>query len=466
MEIGGIILAAGKGTRFKSEKPKVVHKILGLPMAYYPYEALVKSLNPKKVAFIVGHKKEIVVKEFKNLPNVLFFEQENPKGGTADAVLKAMPLLKELGRGYVAILNGDSPLIRPQTLKRGFEKVREENLAGLIFTTILETPTGYGRIVRDAEGKVAKIVEEKDATSEEKKIKEVNGGIYIFKANLLAEVLKEIKPSPVTGELYLTDAVSLMYRRGWKIDTFPTDRQELLGVNDRLQLAQAEKILLKRKIESLQRKGVTIRLPETVYIEWEVEVEPDTEIEPSVSLRGKTKIGKNSLIGQGSVIENSLIGEKVKVLPYSYISDSVVEEGALIGPYARLRNETHVKEGAEIGNFVEVKKSTLGQNTKAKHLTYIGDTILGKNCNVGAGTVFANYDGRKKAQTYVGNNVFIGSNSLIIAPRLLEDWSFIAGGSVVNKNVPGGALAIGRAKLKILEGKNPLLEIKKEKNRD
>jgi bifunctional UDP-N-acetylglucosamine pyrophosphorylase/glucosamine-1-phosphate N-acetyltransferase len=458
MSVIGLILAAGKGTRFKSEKPKVIHTLLGKPMVYFPYEALIKGLNPLKVGIIVGHKKELVKETLKNLPKVAFFEQENPKGGTADAVLSAESFLREHLEDYVVILNGDSPLIKAQTLKRGFKKLKENNLKGLIFTTVLDNPTGYGRIVKDQQGKVKAIVEEKDATEEEKKIKEINGGFYIFSVKHLLEALKEIKPSPVSGELYLTDVVKIFYSKGWEIDTYQTDAEELLGVNDRVQFSKVEKILLRRKIESLQREGVTIRLPETVYIDWDVQIGKDTEIEPHVVIKGDSRIGERCFIGADSILENASLGDNVKVLPYSYVSDSILKRDSVVGPYARIRNESVIEPKAEIGNFVEVKKSTVGEGTKAKHLTYIGDATIGKNTNIGAGTVFANYDGKKKYQTFVGNNVFIGSNSLIIAPRRLEDWSFVVGGSVVNKDIPEGALAIGRAKLKILENKNPLLK--------
>ena len=460
----GIILAAGRGSRFKSELPKVIHTLLGKPMVYFPYEALVKGLNPERVGIIIGHRKEVVKEVLKDLPKVEFFEQENPKGGTADAVLKAKPLLERYSDDYIAILNGDTPLITAETLRKGFEKVKGENLDGLIFTTQLENPKGYGRIVRDENGNVRAIVEEKDATPEEREIKEVNGGIYIFKIKPLLEALAEVKPSERTGELYLTEVVRIFHQKGYRVDTLKVQKEELLGVNDRVQFAEVEKLLLRRKIESLQREGVTIRLPETVYIDWDVQVGEDTEIEPSVSLKGNTKIGRNSFIGRGSILENTTVGDGVKILPYSYVSDSEIQNGAIVGPFARIRNGSEIGEKAEIGNFVEVKKSSIGRETKAKHLTYIGDAIIGEKTNIGAGTVFANYDGIKKYQTFVGNNVFIGSNSLIIAPRKLGDWSFIAGGSVINKDIPEGALAISRPKLKILEGKNPLLGKKGEKN--
>ncbi len=457
MALIGIILAAGKGTRFKSETPKVVCKILGKPMAFFPYSALKEGLNPKKIAFVVGYKADIVRKTFENLPDTVFFYQENPKGGTGDAVRKVLPLLEEHPEGYTAILNGDSPLITPETLKKGFEKVKGENLDGLIFTTVLENPKGYGRIVRNPSGEVIRIVEEKDATEEEKRIKEVNGGFYIFRTEPLMEALKELKPSPVTGEVYLTDVVEIFAQKGLKVDTYKAPFEELLGVNDRVQLAEAEKILLSRKLEKLQREGVTVRLPETVYVEWDVSVGRDTEIEPHAVLKGKTTVGENCLIGTGSVLENAKISDGVRILPYSYISDSEIKSGAIVGPFARIRDGSTIGEEAEIGNFVEVKKTVFGGGSKAKHLAYIGDATVGENANVGAGVVFANYDGRKKHKTVVGDNAFVGSNSLLIAPLELGEWSFVAGGSVVNKNVPPKALAIGRAKLKILEGRNPLL---------
>ena len=462
MDVIGIILAAGKGTRFKSETPKVIHKILGKPMAFFPYLALKEGLKPKKIAFIVGHKADLVRKTFENLPEAVFFYQENPKGGTGDAVSKALPLLEEHPEGYTVILNGDSPLITAETLEKGFEKVKDENLDGLIFTTELQNPKGYGRIVRNQRGEVVKIVEEKDASEEEKKIKEVNGGFYIFKTKPLIEALKELKPSPVTGEVYLTDVVEIFAKKGLKVDTYKAPAEELLGVNDRIQQAEAEKILLRRKIENLQSEGVTVRLPETVYIEWDASVGKDTEIEPHAVIKGNTTIGENCLIGTGAVLENAKISDGVQILPYSFVSDSEIKSGAVVGPFARIRNDSVIGEKAEIGNFVEVKKTAFGGGSKAKHLAYVGDATVGRGVNIGAGVVFANYDGINKHQTFVGDNTFIGSNSLLIAPIRLEDWSFVAGGSVVNKDVPKGALAIGRAKLKVLENKNPLLRKKTE----
>jgi len=457
-------LAAGKGTRFKSERPKVVHRLLGKPMVFYPYRALL-ALDPIKVAVIVGHRAEVVKEELGNYPKVEFFYQENPKGGTGDAVSKARPLLERYPDSATVVLNGDSPLLRPETLKAGFERFLKENLDALIFTAELEDPTGYGRIVRDGSGRVVAVVEEKDATEEERRIKEVNGGFYVFKTDLLLEVLKELKPSPATGEVYLTDAVKILAERGFKVDTYRAPFEELLGVNDRVQLAEAEKVLLRRKIESLQREGVTVRLPETVYVEWDAVVGRDTEIEPHAVLRGNTSVGKNCVIGAGSVLENAKVGDGVRILPYSFVSDSEVKSGAVVGPFARIRNGCVVGEGAEVGNFVEMKATAFGGGSKAKHLAYLGDATVGEGVNVGAGVVFANYDGVEKHPTKVGDRAFIGSNSLIIAPCELGEWSFVAGGSVVNRSVPPRALAVSRPELKILENKNPILKKRKKSDK-
>jgi bifunctional UDP-N-acetylglucosamine pyrophosphorylase/glucosamine-1-phosphate N-acetyltransferase len=463
-EILGIILSAGKSTRFKSSYPKVIHKILGKPMFFYPFYAL-STLKPEYVAFIVGHKKEKVIEIIKQISEevpsikIKHYIQENPKGGTADAVLSAKELLKKFPNSIVFILNGDTPLITSESLKKGLDKFINNNLDLLIYSSILENPTGYGRILRDKNtGTVKKIIEEKDASPKEKEIKEVNAGYYIVKSSKLLKALEKIKPSPITGELYLTDIVEILSNEGAKIDTLIIPPEEIYGVNTREQLAIAEKILLKRKISSLQKEGVTIRLPETVYIEWDVKIERDTEIEPHCVIKGQTHIEEGCFIGAGSIIEDSHIETNSRILPYSYISSSVIGKNSLIGPFARIRDGALIHERVEIGNFVEVKKSIIHKETKAKHLSYIGDAEIGQNTNIGAGTVFANYDGRKKHKTIVGQNVFIGSNSLIIAPRKLEDYSFIAGGSVVNKDVPSYALAISRAPLKILENKNPLIK--------
>ncbi len=452
-----VILAAGLGTRFKSEKPKVLHEILGKPMIWYVMSTIRRG-GIENIAVVVGYKAEEVKKAVGD--GVSYFYQENPKGGTADAVLASVDFWRN-HEGYVLIINGDSPLVTSETIKNmqrflmlveEYEKIK---LGGIILTSILPDPTGYGRIVKE-EGtdRILRIVEEKDASPQERNIKEVNGGVYMFYVPYLLEALFKIEPSKETGELYLTDVVDYMVKRGYEVRSFmASDPTEVMGVNTRWELSFAENVLRLKLIKYWAQRGVTFHIPETVWIEPDVTLSPNVEIFPDVMLRGKTRIGKDVIIGRGSILENTEVKESAIIEAYSYIKDSVIESGAVIGPYARIRNGSVIGKGSEVGNFVEVKKSTLGESVKAKHLAYIGDAHIESNVNIGAGAVTANYDGKRKHETYIGKNAFVGSNSLLVAPIKLGAYSYVAGGSVITKDVPEGALAIERSKIKIIEEK-------------
>lgn len=453
-----LILAAGLGSRFKSQKAKVLHTILGKPMLWYVLRTL-RELSIREIGVVVGHQAEEVKKVFEGEDGIFFFHQENPKGGTADAVISALDFWRDY-QDYLLVINGDSPLVKSQTIKnmqRYMQLVEEyENikLSALLLSGFLPDPTGYGRVVKDQGGNVIKIVEEKDATIEEKQIREINGGVYFFYCPHLLDVVFSIQPSPKSGELYLTEAIALMHKKGYVIRSFMTeDQAEVMGVNDRWELAIAENVIRLRILERLAKEGNTIHQPETVWIEPSVVLEGEVEIEPGVALRGNTKISKGVRIGRGSVIENSVVEEGAVIEPYSIIRDSHIKSGAIVGPFAHLRNHSVIGEGSHIGNFVEVKASEIGSHVNAKHLAYIGDAQIGDRTNIGAGVVFANYDGKQKHRSKVGQNAFIGSNSLIIAPITLGDYSYIAGGSVINKNIEEGDLAIARADLRILKGK-------------
>jgi glucosamine-1-phosphate N-acetyltransferase (EC 2.3.1.157) len=453
-----LILAAGLGSRFKSQKAKVLHTILGKPMLWYVLRTL-RELNFREIGVVVGHQAEEVKKVFEGEEGIFFFHQENPKGGTADAVLSALDFWKD-HQDYLLVINGDSPLVKVQTIKnmqRYIQLVEEyENikLSALLLSGFLPDPTGYGRVVKDQSGNVIKIVEEKDATVEEKQIREINGGVYFFYCPHLLDVIFSIQPSPKSGELYLTEAIALMHKKGYVVRSFMAeDQAEVMGVNNRWELAIAENVIRLRILERLAVEGNTIHQPETVWIEPSVVLEGEVEIEPGVALRGNTKIGKGVRIGRGSVIENSVVEEGAIIEPYSIIRDSHIKSGAIVGPFAHIRNHSVIGEGSHIGNFVEVKASEIGSHVNAKHLAYIGDAQIGDRTNIGAGVVFANYDGKQKHRSKVGQNAFIGSNSLIIAPITLGDYSYIAGGSVINKNIEEGDLAIARARLRILKGK-------------
>ncbi|NPA32610.1 MAG: UDP-N-acetylglucosamine diphosphorylase/glucosamine-1-phosphate N-acetyltransferase [Aquificae bacterium] len=453
-----IVLAAGLGTRFRSEKPKVLHEILGKPMLWYVITN-VRNGKIDEIALVVGHKAQEVMEAFKD-ENLKFFIQKNPKGGTADAVLSAKDFFASYD-GYVLIINGDSPLVSGETIRnmqqfiymvKAYEGVK---LGGVVLTAHLPDPTGYGRVLKEpGTDRVLRIVEEKDASAEEKRITEVNAGVYIFYAPWLLEALYSIKPSRATGELYLTDVVEYMSKKGYEVRSFMArEPSEVIGVNTRWELAIAENLIKLKLIKFWTDRGVTVHFPETVWIEPDVSLENDVEIFPGAQLKGKTKVGKGSVIGSGSVIVDSTIGRNVRIGEYTVVERSRVEDGAVLGPFARIRDGAHVRSGAHIGNFVEVKKSVIGEDVRAKHLAYIGDATLGKGVNVGAGVVFANYDGKRKHESFVGERAFLGSNSLIVAPVKIGSFSFIAGGSVVNKDVPDYAFVISRPELRIIPEK-------------
>lgn len=451
-----LVLSAGLGTRLKSQKPKVLHPILGKPMLWYVLKAL-KEANIKETGLVVSYGADDV-KNFAG-EGYFYFYQENPKGGTGDAVLSALDFWRDY-EDYLLVVNGDAPLIRAETIKNmlRFVKLVQEyentKLSAVLLSTQLPDPTGYGRVVKDQEGNVIKVVEEKDATPEEKQIKEINGGLYLFYAPHLLDVIFQLRPSPASGEVYLTEVFSLMYQRGYKVRSFMAEEPtECMGVNDRWELALAENVIRLAIVREWAKKGNTIHQPESVWIEPDVVLEGDVEIYPDVMLKGNTRVGKGAVVGKGSVIENSILEEGAVVEPYSVIKNSTIKAKAVVGPFAHIRDESLIGEESHIGNFVEVKKSKMGRGVKAKHLAYIGDATIEDDVNVGAGVVFANFDGKRKHPSYVEKGAFIGSNSLIIAPVRLGAYAFIAGGSVVNKDIQEGDLAISRPKLRILKGK-------------
>ncbi len=451
-----LVLSAGLGTRFKSEKPKVMHTLLGKPMLWYVLKVL-KDLHIEDIALVVGYKAEDIRSYFGEAYN--YFYQSNPKGGTGDAVLSAVDFWRDY-EGYLLIINGDSPLVKAQTLKnmqRYIHMVEEYEgikLSGLLLSAQLPDPTGYGRVVKDDKGNVIKVVEEKDANFEEKLIREINGGVYIFYCPHLLEALYRVKPSPITGEVYLTEVFSIMHQMGYKVRSFMAeDISEVMGVNTRWELAVAENLIRLRILQQWAERGNTIHQPESVWIEPDVVLEGDVEIYPDAMLKGNTKVGRGVIVGKGSLLENSTVEEKAIIEPYSIVKNSHIKSGAVVGPFAHLRENSLIGKGSHIGNFVEVKKSFIGERVRAKHLSYIGDATLEDDVNVGAGVVFANFDGKRKYESYVGKGAFIGSNSLIIAPIKLGSYSFVAGGSVISRNIPEGDLAITRPRLRIYKDK-------------
>ena len=459
-----IILAAGKGTRMKSERVKVLHPILGLPMLSYPIELSLNGIKAEKTIVVVGHQADQIKERFKDA-QVQFALQEDQLG-TGHAVLQAIPFFQSFS-GTVLILCGDVPLVKIDTL-RSFIGIYKENGSTLsVLTTVVENPFGYGRVLRNPGSWLEKIVEEKDASEKERMIREINTGIFCVKAPFLMGGLREIGKENAQGEYYLTDLVEVAKKRGLRCSAhIVADPVEVMGINTRVDLAMANEVLRQKKLKDLMLSGVTVVDPKTTYVDRTVEVGKDSILYPNCHLQGKTKIGERCIIEPNSKISDSLIGDDVTIRANSVITESKIEEGASIGPFAHLRPLSEVKTKAKIGNFVEVKKSVIGKGSKANHLSYIGDSLLGEDVNIGAGTITCNYDGFEKHQTIIGNRVFVGSNVELVAPVKVGNDSSIGAGTTVTKDVPEGALAISRVKQKNIKRWNKKIERRRKKMRN
>jgi bifunctional UDP-N-acetylglucosamine pyrophosphorylase/glucosamine-1-phosphate N-acetyltransferase len=458
-----IILAAGKGTRMKSDVVKVLHPILGLPMLSYPVDLSLNGIRAEKTIVVVGHQSERIQARFKDHP--LEFVLQAEQLGTGHAVLQAIPLLRSF-QGTVLILCGDVPLVKVETVRSFVDAFQSQGSELSVMTVIVENPFGYGRIVRNPEGWLEKIVEEKDATAEERLIREINTGIYCVRAPFLVEGLKEIGQENAQKEYYLTDLVEIARRKGVRCSAYQVvDPIEVMGINTRVDLAVAHDVLRQEKMNALMFSGVTVIDPRTTYIDRMVEVGRDSILYPNCFLQGRTRIGERCVIESNAKISDSVLGNDVRILSSSVITESTIEDGVIIGPFAHLRPLNEIKKNAKIGNFVEVKKSIIGEGTKANHLTYIGDSIVGEGVNIGAGTITCNYDGFEKHQTIIGDGVFVGSNVELVAPVKVGKNSSIGAGTTVTKNVPAGALAISRVKQKNIKGwdKKVKLRFSKEK---
>jgi bifunctional UDP-N-acetylglucosamine pyrophosphorylase / glucosamine-1-phosphate N-acetyltransferase len=437
------ILAAGLGTRMKSRRAKVLHEAGGDTLLNHVIRAALHVAPVERIVAIVGHQAEEVRRSVR-FHGIRFAGQAEQKG-TAHAMLCAREAA-ESDRGLLLILNGDGPLWKPATLEALLHRASEKGLGGALVTTELADPTGYGRIVRDERGMIAAIMEQKAASAEQLEIREINPGVYCFDARLFWKHLPEVTPDNPAKEYYLTDMVAILRAHGHPVAPFPVaDETELLGINTRVELAAADKILRARKATELMLSGVTIENPESVTIDVDVEIGEDSVIEANVQLRGATRIGANCRIGAGSVLRDCRIGDRVTILPYVVAEASSVGAESHVGPFARLRVNAEAAAQTHIGNFVEVKKTRLGQGAKANHLAYLGDATIGPGVNVGAGTITCNYDGERKHETHIGADVFVGSNSTLVAPLNISDGAFIAAGSVITKDVEPDALAIGRA---------------------
>jgi len=462
-EIATVILAAGKGTRMKSDLVKVLHPLLGVPMLSYPIDLSLTGIKAEKTIVVVGYQADRIKERFKD-PRVQFALQEEQLG-TGHAVLQAIPFLQTF-TGTVLILCGDVPLVRVETVHSFINTFMEKGSSLSVLTTVVEHAFGYGRIIRSEEGWLERIVEEKDATEEERLIREINTGIYCVRVSLLLEELGEIGQKNAQGEYYLTDLVGIARKKGLRCSAhWVADAVEVMGINTRVDLAIANETLRREKVGELMLSGVTVIDPKTTYVDKTVKVGRDTVLYPNCTLQGKTSMGERCIIESNSKISDSIIGDEVTIRSNSVVTESKIEDGVFIGPFAHLRPLSEVRTKAKIGNFVEVKKSVIGKGSKANHLAYIGDSTLGEEVNIGAGTITCNYDGFEKHPTVIGDRVFVGSNVGLVAPVKVGSRSSIGAGTTITKDVPEGALAISRVKQKNIRGWWKKMEIRHPKDR-
>lgn len=454
--LAAIVLAAGKGKRMRSAVPKVLHPVAGRPMLHYPLEILAR-IKPEKTVVVVGHGAGQVEDAFKGLGVV--FARQREQLGTAHAVTCALKALRGFSGKDVLILSGDVPLITEQTIKalmalhrRGPWKKRPL----LSFVSVnMDDPTGYGRVIRDEFGEVFRIVEQREikGASEERSVKEVNAGIYIANMEFLKKGLKRLNRKNAQVEYYLTDLVSIARLAGGRAAALcRPDAREVMGINNRVELAEASAIMRQRVLKRLMLRGVTIMDPATAYVDSGVKVGRDTTIYPNVHLEGETTIGAGSTIEQGVRITGARLGRGCMVKSHTLVEGAVVGADVTLGPFARLRPGTVVKDRAKIGNFVEVKNSVIGRETKANHLSYIGDAIIGDRVNIGAGVVTCNYDGKSKHVTRILDKAFIGSDTQLIAPVTIGKGAYVGSGSTITSDVPAGALALTRPEQRVIEG--------------
>ncbi|MBZ5601128.1 MAG: bifunctional UDP-N-acetylglucosamine diphosphorylase/glucosamine-1-phosphate N-acetyltransferase GlmU [Acidobacteriia bacterium] len=438
-----VILAAGLGTRMRSKRAKVLHRAGGLALVEHVVEAARAVAPADSIVAVTGHQAEAV--EELLAPRKIRFARQKKQKGTGHALACAREAAPP--SDLVMVLYGDTPLLSADTLTRLRDAQAGSTAAATLITTSLDAPAGYGRVILDATDAVRAIVEEKACTPEQRAIRLINSGIYCFRADLLWAHLSEIQPTLPAGEYYLTDMAAILNTHGHRVEArHVADSSELLGINTRIELADADRLLRRRKAEQLMLEGVTIERPETVSIDSSVRIGMDTIVEPFARILGETVIGEDCRIGAGAIVESSVLADGAIVRPYTLIADSRVAEKAQIGPFARLRMNANIGMDARVGNFVEVKKSRLGAGTKAQHLAYLGDAEIGDRVNVGAGTITCNFDGVKKNETRIGSGAFIGSNSTLVAPLEVGAESYLGAGSVITEDVPKQALALGRAR--------------------
>ena len=445
-----IILAAGLGTRMKSATIKVLHHAAGRPIIDYVID-LSKELTDERPVVIVGHQKEAVQQRIGDRARYAVQEKQL---GTGHAVLQAAQVLSgELKGRKVLILSGDVPLTRSETLQQLLDQHEREGNALTLLTMKLDDPAMYGRIIRDANGGVQRIVEAKDASAEEKKIDEVNAGIYVFDGTNLFDHLRSLSTNNAQGEYYLTDVLSMLRKAGQRVGAvIARDPIEAVGVNSRADLATVEAEIQRRVVENLMREGVTFRNPATVVIDSTVAIGADSVVYPFVTIEGKTTIGQRCVVEPGVHLINVTVGDDVHLKTGTVAEDAIIEDEAAVGPYAHLRPGSKLGKHVKVGNFVETKKAVFGEGAKASHLSYIGDAEIGANVNIGAGTITCNYDGVNKHKTVLEDGVFIGSDTQLVAPVRVGRGAYVGAGSTITKDVPPDALALSRVPQKIVEG--------------
>lgn len=442
-----IVLAAGQGTRMKSDLYKVLHPVCGKPMVEHVVDHII-GIGADKIVSIVGHGAEMVEQ---TLGAKSEYALQAEQKGTAHAVQQAEAQLGELD-GVTLVVCGDTPLIKSETMQALLAHHTEMKAKATILTAHADDPKGYGRIIRDEEGNVLRNIEHKDASPEERNVTEINTGTYCFDNRALFEALKKVKNDNAQGEYYLPDVIGILKAENARIAAFVTDDfSETIGVNDRVVLAEAEKVMRQRIAEQHMRNGVTIIDPSNTYISADAEIGRDTVLQPGTMIEGHTTIGEKCTIGPNSHISNSKIGNDTTIHS-SVVRDSTIGSGTTVGPFAHIRPDSNLSDNVKIGNFVEVKKTMLGEGSKVSHLSYIGDAEVGTHVNIGCGTITVNYDGKNKFQTTIEDGAFVGCNSNLVAPVKVGKGAYVAAGSTVTKDVPENSLAIARARQENKEG--------------
>ena len=449
MDTHVVILAAGKGTRMKSARPKVLHRVAGLPLVEHVL-ACAAAIHPRTTIVVVGHQGEALTASLAGHQGLTFVVQE-PQLGTAHALMTTEAALAGQ-TGLLVLLSGDVPLLTARTLQTLVDRHQTAGAAATVVTAIVERPHGYGRIVRTGQ-QIARIVEEKDASPAEREIREINSGIYAFSLEGLFDAVRSIAAENVQQEYYLPDLVAIYRQRGLIVETVTVSNpDEIRGINSRIELAAVSRIVRDQKTTELMAAGVTIEDPATAYIDGGVTIGADTILHPGVSLEGRTTIGAGCDIHSGARIVDSRIGDRVTILNHCVITNATVADDASIGPFAHLRNDADVRAKAKVGNFVELKKTVLGAGSKASHLAYLGDATIGAGVNIGAGTITCNYDGVNKNRTVIEDGAFVGSDSQLVAPVTIGKGAYVGSGSTIRENVPAGALAVSAGQQRNIEG--------------